>query len=473
MRGKPAGRRQVIRGRASSLGKRTRRWAIALVALSALAPGATQAAELDLAGAVELALERNQALQAVREREVEVAGAVAEARAQAYPQVSAYAGWNHSRNPSFLNSRDFEEIISQFPGAALTPRSQSLTSAGMRLSQPLLTFGKIPAAIDLARLAGRVTQAQIEVARLDTALAAAEAYYGLLAARDQVRALELEQQSRQEALAVVQARYDIGDATQLELLQAQAALAEVRPVMATARGGAEVAEIRLWAVLGVQPDEKVKIRSLDVDPPPPPDSAVLAQAGWRERPELKALVLEREARRRQETVIAAEGKPRVDLTGHWGRQVRLIENLDDPRFDDWLIAVDLSWSLFDGGRRRGQQAQVRSVQRQLELQLADTDLRVALEVEQAVTGYRTALARLDAARQARIAAQEARRVASETYQLGAAIFADVLDAQRREVQAEVDAVASFFNAWIAAARLARAVGRLPHQAWGPSGWLLE
>ncbi len=94
----------------------------------------------------------------------------------------------------------------------------------MRLSQPLLTFAKISAAIDLARLAGRVTQPHIEVARLDTALAAAEAYYGLLAARAQVRALELEQQSREEALAVVQARYDTGDATRLELLSAVATL---------------------------------------------------------------------------------------------------------------------------------------------------------------------------------------------------------------------------------------------------------
>jgi len=435
--------------------------------------GAVPAAELDLAGAVQRALQHNQALQAVRERRAEVAGAVAEARAQAFPEINAYAGWSHSRNPSFLNSRDFEDIISQFPGAALTPRSQSLTTAGISLSQPLLTFGKISAAIDLAKLAARVTDAEIEIARLDTALAAAEAYYGLLAAREQVRTLELEQQARAEALAVVQARYDIGDATQLELLQALAALAEVRPVVATARGGAEVAEIRLWAVLGMQPDEEVEVRAVDVDPPPPPDRARLARAGWSARPELKALVLEREARGHQEAVIAAEGKPRVDLSGRWGRQVRLIENIDDPRYDDWLISLDLSWSIFDGGRRSGQRAQVRARQRQLELQLADTELRVALEVEQAVTAYRTALARLEAARQARVAAQEARRVAGEMYQLGAAIFADVLDAQRREVQAEVDAVASFFNAWIAAARLARAVGRLPDEAWGPSGWLLE
>lgn len=434
---------------------------------------AVSAEELDLAGAVRLALDNNQALLAVRERREEVAGAIAEARAQAFPEIDAYAGWSHSRNPSFLNSRDFEDIISQFPGAALRPRSQSLTSAGVRLSQPLLTFGKIPAAIELARLAAQVTEAEIEITRLDTALAAAEAYYGLLAAREKVRTLEVEQQAREEALAVVQARYDIGDATQLELLQALAALAEVRPLVATARGGAEVAQIRLWAVLGMQPDEHLELRPVDSDPPPPPESSRLARAGWRERPELKALVLEREARRRQETVIIADGKPRVDLSGRWGRQVRLVENIDDPRFNDWLVSIDVSWSLFDGGRRGGQRAQVRSRQRQLELQLADTDVRVALEVEQAATAYRTALARLDAARQARVAAQEARRVADETYQLGAAIFADVLDAQRREVQAEVDSVASFFDAWIAAARLARAVGRSPSEAWGPSGWLLE
>lgn len=82
---------------------------------------------------VQLAPERNQALEAMRERQVEVTGAIAEARAQAYPQISAYAGWNHSRNLSFLNRRDFKKIISQSPGAALTARRQSLTSASVRL----------------------------------------------------------------------------------------------------------------------------------------------------------------------------------------------------------------------------------------------------------------------------------------------------------------------------------------------------
>lgn len=441
--------------------------------LLALRPAWAGGAELDLAGAVQLALQRNQALLAARERSVEVEGAIAEVRAEAFPQFSAYASHTRSRNPSFLNSRDFEEFLGQFPGASLTPRSQSLSALGLQVRQPLVTFGKISAAVDLARLAAQVTAAQIQVVELDTALAAAQAYFGLLAAQEQLRTLEVEQQARQEALAVVQARFDIGDATRLELLQAQAALAEVAPLVTTARGGVEVARLRFYAVLGVQPEEGVEVRPVTEDPPPPPDRAALARTGWRSRPELQVLVFERQARRRQEQVIGAGGKPRLDLFARWGRQVRLLGNLDNPRFDDWLVSVDLSWSLFDGGRRRGQQVQVRSRQRQLDLQLAETDLQVALEVEQTLSSYRTALARLAAARQTRAAAQEARRVAEEVYQLGAALFADVLDAQRREVQAEVEAVASFFDAWRAAAQLARAVGRMPHLAWGPAGWLVE
>ncbi|HPC84577.1 MAG TPA: TolC family protein [Thermoanaerobaculaceae bacterium] len=439
----------------------------------AVAVPAARGQEIDLDSAIHMALESNQAFQAVVEKRVEVQSAIAEARADAFPQLSLYAGWNQSRNPSFLNSRDFEDILNQFPGADFSPRAQDLYATGLRLSQPLFTFGKIGAAVQLARLAASATEAQVEVARLDTALAAAEAYYGLLAAREQVRTLELEQQSRAEALAVVQARFDIGEATRLELLQAQAALAEVSPTVEGARGGLLVAETRLRAVLGLWAGASLTVRPVEGDPPAPPDSGILARAGWVRRPELAALELEREARRRQERVITADGLPRIDLSGSWGRQVRLLENLDRSLFDDWRVSVDLSWSLFDGGRRRGQAAAVRSVQRQLELRLADTENRVALEVEQAVTGYRTALARLEAARQARDAAREARRVAEETYQLGAAIFADVLDAQRREVQAEVNAVASYFEAWVGAARLARAVGRVPGVAWDGNGWKQE
>jgi outer membrane protein TolC len=83
---------------------------------------------IDLAVAVEIALARNPELAAIEERRREVEGGVLEVRADAFPQLTALASYGAARNPSFLNSPDFEDILEQFPGGDFEPSEQRLYS---------------------------------------------------------------------------------------------------------------------------------------------------------------------------------------------------------------------------------------------------------------------------------------------------------------------------------------------------------
>ena len=96
-----------------------------------------------------------------------------------------------------------------------------------------------------------------------------------------------------------------------------------------------------------------------------------------------------------------------------------------------------------------------SQRQQLELQLAALSNQVEQEVEGAITEYATALSRWKATEISALAAREASRVAQESYQEGVAIQADWLNAQEREIQAEVVLVqASLANRPTARASLA-------------------
>lgn len=439
---------------------------------------------LDLHRAVELALARNPTLRAVEERIDEVAAGVEEARADAFPQLALTASWSRSRNPAFLNNPDFEDIVEQFPGGDFEPSEQELYSVATEVSQPLYTFGKIRAAVELARLAGGVVEAQIEAARLETALAAAEAYYELVAAEWALGAVESQEEARREALEVVEARYEIGEATRLELLRSRSSLAELGPEIATRRGDVEVAASRLRVSLGLPPGMGVATEATgrtageghdgagpepgdapkEVFPEPlsEPDSLTRlldrARAG---RPELADLALQRESLEKQQEVIGAEAKPQIDFTGYYGRQVRLPEDVTDPLFADWLVSVGLRWELFDGGRRKGEVALLESRHQQLGWELRDLESRIVLQIETALARYRAALARLDSAAVAAETAREAARVAAETYREGVSLQADLLDAQQREVEAEIQLIDAATRARIEAARLARAVGEYP------------
>ncbi|HSM50884.1 MAG TPA: TolC family protein [Thermoanaerobaculia bacterium] len=437
----------------------------ALAGAAWLAAGAAGAADLDLARSVELALAQNPALAAVAERRNEVAGGVREVRADAYPQLSLVGGWNRARSPSLLNSKDFEEFLQNFPGGRFEPQASELWGGGLELSQPLYTFGKVRAAIALAELVVEETERQIDTARLDTALAAAEAHFGVIAARDGLAAIEIQREARREALAVVMSAFEIEEATELDRLRAEAAFAEVEPEVARRRGQVAVAEGRLRQMLGLPADEPLELAPIDRALGEAPGYAELLEVAKGRRPELAELAVRSQVLDKRTVVTRASGKPQVELNGFYGREVRLPENFDDPLYANWRVSVDLKWELFDGFRRRGQLAQIESQRSQLDLLLADLESRIAVEVREGLTAYRTALARAEAARAAASAAGEASRVARANFEEGVALLSDLLDAQRRETEAEVLEVDAVYEARLISVRLARAVGHLPTEAW--------
>ena len=441
---------------------------IAAAALFVLAAWPACAAELDLARAVETALARNPALLAVEEVRSQVAGGIREAKADAYPQLSLVSSWGQSRNPAFLNSPDFEELLDQFPAGSFEPSVQELHRGVIELAQPVWTFGKVGAAVELAEIVAQAAEAQISTARLDTAAAAAESYFQVLAARQGLATLEGEREFRRRDLERIDSLLEIGEATRLEQLRARAALAEVEPEVARRRGLVAVAETRLRQVLALPADEPLELAAVEGRLPEPPAPEALVARALAVRPELDDLARQQEVYVKRGEITRADGKPRLDLNGSWGREARVFDKLSDPLYDAWSVSVELNWSFFDGGRRKGQVEQFESQRRQLGLRRADLESRVRLETSRAHSDFVTARARAAAAEVSAAVAREALRVARESYEQGVATQTDLLDAQSRSTSAEVLAVESFFDARIQASRLARAVGRYPTASWTSS-----
>jgi outer membrane protein TolC len=418
---------------------------------------------LDLDAVIHLALERNPTLKSVEAQQDEANAAIREAWADVYPQLEFNAGWNQNRNPSLLNSPDFDDIIEQFPD--FSPSVQELYDWSIGLTQPLYQAGKIGAGIQLAKLVAQITEALIHTAQLDAGLIASEAYFRVLEAREGLQTIEIQQDAREASLEVVQARYDLGEATELELLQAKAALAELNPAIDTARGNVRVALINLRAVLNLPESQDIDVEEFEEPLPEMPTREDAVGYALENRPEFTDLELRVEALDKQKKITRADGYPQFDLAGKYGITARETGNLNDNEFADWFVAIGLRWSFFDGGRRKAQVAQLDSQQNQLEFQIAALYNQVLQEVETALTEYEVALSRWDAAEVSAEVAREAQRVAQENFAEGVALQIDLLAAQEREISAEVVRVQSFYSARISAARLARAVGLQADVAW--------
>jgi outer membrane protein TolC len=125
----------------------------------------------------------------------------------------------------------------------------------------------------------------------------------------------------------------------------------------------------------------------------------------------------------------------------------------------WDVGVNLSWSLFDGGRSRAEVAEAAANRKAAEERLKDFDLNVGTEVRQRASDLASARAAIAAADVGVRSAAEARRVIAERFSAGVATNTDVIDAQVALLQAELDRTRALANAKLAEARLDRALGR--------------
>jgi outer membrane protein TolC len=222
--------------------------------------------------------------------------------------------------------------------------------------------------------------------------------------------------------------------------------------------------MRLRQLLDLPAEEPLELEPSAATLEAPPAMAVLAAAAAA-RSAIEDLVHQEGAYKVQQQITHADGLPRVDLNGYWGREVRLVTNLSDPLYSSWAATLELSWPFFDGGRRRGQIEQFESQRRQVALRRAELEATIRLETDTAWSNYATALSRATSAETSARAAEEAERVARATYEEGVATQTDLLDAQRNAVIARVNAIEARYDALIEASRLSRSVGLLPTEPW--------
>jgi outer membrane protein len=123
------------------------------------------------------------------------------------------------------------------------------------------------------------------------------------------------------------------------------------------------------------------------------------------------------------------------------------------------VSILLSVPVFSGFLTR---ERVKEAEASLEsVRFAVTDIRrlIRLEVERAALAVREASERIEARRKEREASAENLRLAVGRYEVGAGDIIEMIDAQVQFAQAEASLVEAQYDNNVAAATLARAVGR--------------
>jgi HAE1 family hydrophobic/amphiphilic exporter-1 len=418
---------------------------------------------LTLTTAVEYALAANPEVLKAREQVNEFDQLIRQARSEALPQLNAVVGVNQTRDPGLRNSPFFSRIIEggEIPPEALAAFKFNNFVWQFDVRQPIFTFGRVSNALRGAR--DEVEGIHLDVREVENRLSrdVARACYGYLLAKQNLVVLQSEQAARERQLDQVQARFDLEDATRLDLLQAQVSLNNLRPEILAAENDLQIAVAVVNDALGRPVDAPFDITLPLVLPdsfPEITEPQKLMDVANENRPELLRFEIDRKVLDAQVGITQSNVLPEVNATFSFGINTFNFDNLRDWSLHTWTAGVRLDWTLFDGLRTNAEVKALRSQVSQNRFEEGSFRSELSMELERTTGTWTRALEAVEVAQFAVEQAQEAQRVAEESFQYGAATTLDLLEAARSLREAEFSLAQAAHEALVALAEIKYLVG---------------
>lgn len=412
-----------------------------------------------LTSLVERGLAQNLDLQQAAARVFQARAALKNANAALLPsaQVSGQAGETYQSLQTPIG-----RIGSAFPGFQ---RSSETYEVDLGASWEIDLFGGRDAARDAARADWQASEAGAVAVRLSVAAQIADTYVAIrmLQARLDVARAQLDTQQRLVDLVALQ--YRKGVAAELQLRQAEGALAQVRGSIPALGNQLDMAMNALDVLIGAQPGSTRTELSAQAPIPAPPAVATAGgpAALLRRRPDIIAAERTLAASNARIGVAVAEYYPKFSLSGLVGSATTTTGGLFTSDATQANGVMGLRWRLFDFGRV---DAEIRAAQGSNTEALAAyrlAVLRASQDVEDAFSTLVQQEARAASLHDGEASLTRARDASMAAYKGGMVSLIEVLDADRRLLETSDGAL----QARAAATRGAIASFRALGGGWNP------
>lgn len=430
---------------------------IALV-LSARGAGAQQGVvRLTLDDAVARALSNSHRLAELVARKEGAEAAEAGRAAAGMPSVALVGGYTRTNHVD-----EFGVAQPGQPPRIIYPDIPDNYRARIDLNWPLYSGGRTDALERAATAERQATGEDVAAARSDLRLEITRAFWALVSAIETERVLARSLDNVGAHVRDLRNRFEQGLIAPNEVLSAETQQSRQRVLAIEAANTRAVCEADVRRLAGIDtPDRIEPDATLDGAAAPVATPEGLLAAARAQRPERRALEDRAAASRAREDAVRAEARPQVGVNAgyDYGRPNARIFPRQGVWQDSWDTSVNVSWLLWDGGRRRAERAEAAAASRAVQARAADFDRQVAFEVRQRWLELDSSRAAIAAASDGVRSATEARRVVTDRFRAGVVTSTDLLDADLAVLQAELDLTRARAGARLAEARLERAVGQ--------------
>lgn len=369
-------------------------------------------------------------------------------RAALLPQISLFADQNR------------QQLGRGFGGTTSSSPPYNSFSAGIQGSMNLLDT-QVYADARVARLGHLISQLNYDVAYQDILNEAVTLYFTVL--RD-LRRVEIYQGNIErdtELLELAKDQYELGVALKLDVTRAMVRVATQKRELMDAEIMLKDSIYYLKALLDLDLDTDVVVdRSIVEDIHPPESILPLGDVTRLNelRPELEAQT--KQLRQAELAAKAASWQrlPSLNLYGSFGYESETA--LDGDEQEAWLVGIEASVPLFEGGRIAAEKREAKAAVRQNQYLMRELRLDIERQFKYAVLQMESRYAQIEIARDEVQLGQDEISQAEERYREGMADNRELIDAQQNLADAQQSLLQAIYLYGISRLEYARAIGQV-------------
>jgi outer membrane protein len=342
-------------------------------------------------------------------------------------------------------------------GTVQTSSLYSRVAAGVTISQLVTDFGRTANLGEAAKLRASAQEQIVSDTRAGILIEVDQAYYQALVADTVLKVAQAVVENRRLTLRQVRALAQSSLKSTLDVSFAEVSVSDAELALVQAENDVLATRARLAAAMGAAQTDRFELADEPLPPMLEPDPEVVVAQALKQRPDLAALKLSRDAAHRFAQAEKDLNRPTVTLMGVAGGLPAT-----DPRLHGTYSAagVNVSVPILNGKvyAARGNEAELRAQAEDRNVE--DLTVQVSEQVRVAWLAANTAFRRLDVTARLVAQAEQSLRLAQIRYDNGLGSIVELNQAQLSQVSAEIAAAGAKYNYLSSRAALAFVTGAL-------------
>jgi outer membrane protein TolC len=315
--------------------------------------------------------------------------------------------------------------------------------------------GKGRAAVQQAEISLRGARVSDEANRKSIAYNVKQAYYTMLSTQRQLTVLQGTLTQRQQELARTQTQFDLGNATGIDLKQAQVNVRSAELDLSTAQKTLVVLRERLSALVGWPLDRQYAVAEVPDMPIPGLDITQAIKTALGQRADLRQFALNKAAGELNLTLKKSQVSPTVSANGSYDWSRDLTANKNDT---SWRAGLQVSVPILDSGLTSSQVRQARLQLESLQIQEQKLASSITTDVKNAVYNLQNLLAASELADRNLDLAKDQYELAKTQHDSGVISTLDLLTASVTLTTAQVNQAKSRSDVQLGVLALQNAMG---------------